>query len=143
MRRMSVFVCLTLLSFGHEGCNSIPLAPGCGDASSSAQALTSPPNFSGRVTKDTLVSGFSPEGYFSEYVVWVLIPPDSMVSATFAISAPAFIRTWSGSLVGTCPGAARLGDAVEVWDDGSYGIGGDPAVWASPNYFGTQIVIAP
>jgi hypothetical protein len=143
MGRTTVFVCLTLLSIGAEGCNSIPLAPGCGDGSSSAQPLTGPPNFSGLVTKDTLLSGLSPEGYFSEYVVWVVIRPDSQVSATFATSAPAFIRATSGGLVGTCPGAAALGDSVEVWDNGSYVIGANPAVWASPSYFGRQIVINP
>jgi hypothetical protein len=133
---LSVFPPVLLVAVG-VACNSavVPVIPvGQGP-------LTGPPNFIGVVSKDTPVSGLSPEGYFSEYVIWVVISPDSTVSATFGTSTPVLQRKTRGTLTYRSASWIRVGDTVEVWEDGSYVLGGDPAVWRSPNYIGTRQIV--
>jgi hypothetical protein len=105
--------------------------------------LTTAPNFSGLVSKSALESGNGPAGYYSQYDVWVIVPPASDANAGVVVpmSAPVFVRRDAG-LETASAGEIRVGDRIQVWHDAvpvAYGaVQGPPG---APTYIGTQIVL--
>ena len=117
----------------------------CGDATGPAAtlALSTAPHFSGTVARVTAESGTSPEGPYSQYDLWVTVPPATAASVgvVLPLSTPVFVRSSAGAITAAHLGDLRAGDAVEVWDDhmAAYGVVQGPP--GAPTYTGTQIVI--
>ena len=104
--------------------------------------LTTPPDFSARVSYVEFEGGNGPDGAYSQQNVWVVVPPATVANAGVVVptSSPVFIRTGDG-ILSSDANQIRIGDRVEVWHDitAAYGVVEGPA--GAPTYRSTQVVI--
>lgn len=109
-----------------------------------ALTLATPPNFAATVVKVEFESANGPGfGLYSQYNVWVAIPPASTATAgvVVATSAPVFLRSNSGRITSADAGDINVGSTIEVWHLGGAGYGALQAPPGAPVYDGDQIVI--
>ena len=124
---------------------SLPAATGCSGSTDAPLDLviTTEPDFSGSVERVLYESATGPAGPYSQYDIWVIIPPAANANAgvVLATSVPVFLQT-GGELFTALGSEIRAGDQIQVWRDPTfvaYGSAQGPP--GSPTYTGTQIVI--
>ena len=106
-------------------------------------ALSTAPDLAGTVTRVTAESGTSPEGAYSQYDLWVTVPPATAASAgvVLPLTTPVFVRSRGGAITAAHLGDLHAGDAIEVWHDRGVAYGAVQGPPGAPTYTGTQIVI--
>jgi hypothetical protein len=125
---------LSALVFGGGACTS---------ATSPPLLFATAPDLSGTVSKAEFEGGNGPAGPYSQYDIWLIVPPASSANAGVVVgtSTPVFVHGNSG-LVAVSAAEIRVGDQIQVWRDPihvAYGaVQGPPG---APTYEGTQIVI--
>ena len=124
---------------------SLPAATACSGATDAPATLvlTTDPDFSGSVSVVYYESATGPAGPYSQYDIWVTIPPATSANAGVVLptSVPVFLQK-EGSLWTASGSELRVGDQIQVWRDPTfvaYGSAQGPP--GSPTYTGTQIVI--
>jgi len=123
---------------------TVAACSGATNPSTATLVLQTDPDLSGNVIKVEYESGNGPGfGPYSQWDIWVLIPPASSANAgvVLPVAAPVFLRR-NGGLATATASQIRVGDRLQVWRDPvhvSFGaVQGPPGV---PTYEGTQIVI--
>ena len=120
------------------------LLTGCqeGTAPETTLVLSAPPDLTVAVFQSTHESGPSPNGYISQYAVWIGNPGATSADAGVVVGAatPVFIRT-HGALTRTTGAAIEPGDIIEVWRDSSVAYGAVQAPPGRPCYRGEQVLI--
>lgn len=123
----------------------LPAAAACRSTTAPAAtlALTTSPDFSGTVARVQSESGVGPGGAYSQYDVWVTVPPATSASAGVVVprSVPVFVRA-GGTVTAARASDIRVGDAVAVWDDGTAAYGAVQGPPGAPTYTATQVVIS-
>lgn len=126
---------------------SVLTAAACGGATSPSTAtlvLQTDPDLSGNVMKVEYESGNGPGfGPYSQWDIWVLIPPASSANAgvVLPVAAPVFLRR-NGGLTSATASQIRVGDRLQIWRDPVFvGYGAVQGPPGAPTYQGTQIVI--
>ena len=104
--------------------------------------LSTPFDFSARVSQIDFEGGNSPNGPYSQYDAWVIVPPGASANAGVVIptNAPVFVRH-NGQIFSSRVTNVKAGDLVEVWHDKTVGYGAAQAPPGAPVYAATQIVI--
>lgn len=96
----------------------------------------------GRVVQSTNESGYTPEGYSSQYAVWIAIAPSPSANAGVVVNASAAVYLSRGGIVvSTIAGSIRTGDSVQVWRDNTVAYGAVEAPPGAPCYSATKVVI--
>jgi hypothetical protein len=120
-------------------------ATGCSGSTDAPATLvlTTEPDFSAGVDRVLYESATGPAGPYSQYDIWVIVPPGTSANAgvVLSTSAPVFLLT-DGTLFTALGSEIRVGDQIQVWRDPTfvaYGSAQGPP--GSPTYTGTQIVI--
>jgi hypothetical protein len=88
-------------------------------------------------------SATGPAGPYSQYDIWVIVPPGTSANAgvVLSTSAPVFLLT-DGTLFTALGSEIRVGDQIQVWRDPTFVVyGSAQGPPGSPTYTGTQIVI--
>src|SRR5262245_5213197 len=116
------------------GCDS-PTAP-------DELVVTGAPDLTAVVTHATYESGMTPAGYMSQYDLWISTSPARTSDAGVVVgsSTPVFIRI-NGQLHRASSASFKVGDAVQVWHDGTVGYGAVESPPGKPCYVSTQVVI--
>jgi hypothetical protein len=129
--RVPIYVSLVALS----ACSSA-LGP------SATLVLSTPPDFSARVSKIEYESANGPAGPYSQYNVWVIIPPAANANAGVVIPAkmPVFARH-NGQVFSSTANNIKVDDLIEVWHSISVAYGAVQGPPGAPTYESTQIVI--
>jgi hypothetical protein len=106
-------------------------------------ALSTPPNFSATVLNVRFEGGNGPGGPYSQYDVWVAIPPASTANAgvVVATSDPVFARGREGRLTAAHASDIEVGSTIEVWHLRGPGYGAVQGPPGGPTFGGDQIVI--
>lgn len=121
------------------------LLTGCqdGTGADTALELSGPPDLTAVVFQSTYESGPSPNGYISQYAVWLGAPGATSPDAGIVIGAatPVFVRS-GATLTRTTAAAIASGDIIQLWRDASVAYGAVQAPPGQPCYRGEQIVIA-
>lgn len=106
-------------------------------------ALSTVPDFSGTVAQARAESAVGPGGAYSQYDVWVTVPPATAASAGVVVplATPVFVRSDGNTLTAARPADIRVGDAVQVWHDRTAAYGAVQGPPEAPTYTGTQIVV--
>lgn len=124
--------------------SSLLAAAGCLDATATTVTLPiqTAPDFTARVVSTTVEQGFTPEGWISQYVVFVAVPPSDSANAgvILSVTVPVFALT-NGTLRRDAAFDIAVGDSIEVWRSSSYSLDAAESPPNSPAYFATQIVI--
>jgi hypothetical protein len=104
--------------------------------------LNAPPDFSARVYQVEFEGGNGPDGPYSQYDVWVVIPPATTANAgvVVPIRGPVFVRTRDG-IFSSDGSHIRTGDKVDVWHDAGAAYGAVQGPPGAPTYTSTQVVI--
>ena len=105
--------------------------------------LNTEPDFSGSVERVLYESATGPAGPYTQYDIWVIIPPATSANAGVVLptSVPVFLQT-GGTLFTAIGSEIRVGDQIQVWRDPTHiAYGSAQAPPGSPSYTGTQIVI--
>jgi hypothetical protein len=136
LSRYRIVVCafLSALVFGGAACTS---------ATSPLLLFATAPDLSGTVSKAEFEGGNGPAGPYSQYDIWLIVPPASSANAGVVVgtSTPVFVRGNNG-LVAVSAADIRVGDQIQVWRDPIFvGYGAVQGPPGAPTYQGTQIVI--
>jgi hypothetical protein len=119
-------------------------ASACGKAAPTGAEIAMPGvTFTATVAKAEPESANGPAGAYSQYDVWVVIPPGSKANAGVVVpaSAPVFVRH-AGVLAASSASAIRVGDAVEVSRDPiQVGYGAVQAPPGAPVFLATQVIV--
>jgi hypothetical protein len=126
---------------GIAGCSAADPDPSLVQ-SGSTPVLTRAPDLTATVTMDTLQAGYTPEGYLSQYDVWVAIAPSTAADAgvVFGASTPVFTST-GGVLTRATAASIAVGDVIQIWHDATVAYGAVQAPPGAPAYSGTQVVV--
>lgn len=120
------------------------LLTGCQDGTGpdTTLVLSGPPDLTAAVFQSTYESGPSPNGYISQYAVWIGSPGATSADAGLVVGAaiPVFVRS-GGVLTRTTGAAIATGDIIQVWRDASVAYGAVQAPPGQPCYRGKQVVI--
>jgi hypothetical protein len=120
------------------------LLTGCQDGAGpdTTLVLSGPPNVTAAVFQSTHESGPSPNGYISQYAVWIGNPGATSADAGIVVGAatPVFVR-FRGELTRTTGATIKAGDIIQVWREASPAYGAVQAPPGRPCYYGKQIVI--
>jgi len=117
---------------------------GCQDGTgpSTTLVLSGPADLTAVVFQSTHESGPTPEGYVSQYAVWIgssgAINPDA--GLVVGSETPLFASS-DGKLTRTSAAAIAVGDVIQVWRDASVAYGAVEAPPGKPCYTSTQVVI--
>lgn len=106
-------------------------------------AIATPPDFSATVSQVQFESANGPAGPYSQYDIWVAIPPSSTANAGVVVSTsrPIFERSKSGRVTVARGSDIKVGSTIEVWHLGGPGYGAVQGPPGAPTYGGDQIVI--
>ena len=134
MRHLATNACLGLLT----------LAAGCSDSSSPTgdPPLTTPPDLVATVDRVSHEGGNGPNGRYSQYVLYVTVPPGTKSNAglvldrTTAVFFPSSAAAVSGSAADV-----RAGDQLEVWVEDGAIYGSVEAPPLAPAYFVKQVEV--
>lgn len=105
--------------------------------------LSTPPDFTATVTKVEFESANGPAGPYSQYNVWLVVPPGTSANAALVVAkaTPVFVRTRDGIFASDGSGV-RFGDRVEVWHDIQVAYGAAEGPPGAPTYINLkQLVI--
>jgi hypothetical protein len=124
-----------------SGCNNA-LSPAASSDLSSTPPLSRSPDLTAVVTKDTVDAGYTPEGYSSEYDLWLAVAPSPAANAGVVLvaSTPVFVST-GGVLSPATAASIKIGDVIQLWHDAGSVYGAAQAPQGAPTYASTQIVI--
>ena len=131
VRRATPYVCLVVLS-------------ACGNSLGPPASLgvSTPADFSARVSKIEYESANGPGGPYSQYDAWMIIPPAVSANAGVVIPTkiPVFARH-NGQTYSTTASNIRVGDLIEVWHGVGVAYGAVQGPPGAPTYTSTQVVI--
>jgi hypothetical protein len=104
--------------------------------------LSTPPDFSARVSKVEYESANGPAGPYSQYNAWVIIPPSTSSNAGVVVPTkmPVFARH-NGQIYSSSASSLKVGDLIEVWHDITVAHGAVQGPPGAPTYTSTQVVI--
>ena len=104
--------------------------------------LSTPPDFSGRVSEVDYWSTNGPAGPYSQFNAWLVIPPSSSANVGVVISTASavFIRH-EGQIYSSSASSIKVGDQIEVWHNGTVAYGAVQGPPGCPTYESTQVVI--
>ena len=120
------------------------LLTGCqqGTGPGTTLELPEPPNLTAAVFQSTHESGNFPDGYVSQYAVWIGAPGAASPSAGLLVAAARrYMSGRNGTLAKATAAAIRPGDLIEVWRDASVSYGAVQAPPGQPCFIGRQVVI--
>jgi len=105
--------------------------------------VPSVPDFSARITKLEVESGYGPNGHYSQTNLWLTIGPATAPNAGLVVAnrAPVFIRRLWGQITLSTACNIRPGDSIQVWHDSSVVYGSVQGPPGAPVYSATQVLI--
>ncbi|HET7458632.1 MAG TPA: hypothetical protein VFJ74_13380 [Gemmatimonadaceae bacterium] len=138
--------CLSALFVATVGCHDAT-SPSSPPPDEATLAVTTTPDFEGRVTKTEYESAIGPAGPYAQWNFWVAIPQANGLDprVVLPLKRPVFLRQ-SGRLVASDASRIQVGDDVQVWHTPGYGYGclqtlPDPPVCTEFVYTAMQVVI--
>lgn len=104
--------------------------------------ISTPPDFSATISKVDYESANGPAGPYSQYDVWVIIPPAARANAGVVVPTthPVFVRH-NEQIYSSSASSIKVGDRVEVWHNVSVVYGAVQGPPGAPTYESTQVVI--
>ena len=144
MRATIAVAACVLLAVTSSSCADATDTTSASCSQTTANPATVAPKFAAVVSKVIFQSGPTPAGYsISQYDLWVIGPPSTTANAGVLVgeATPVFIRTSNGALTPAGGCAIAMGDALDVWHDGTLVVGSAQAPPGDTAFFATQVVI--